>query len=365
MEKLLDSIYYDQKNSGSYSGVQNLYKAAIKKNPKITLDGVKEYLSKQLPYTLHFPRRDRFKRNKISVSKINEQWEADLVDMSMFSKQNNGYNYIMTVIDCFSKKAYAEPVKNKSAEAIRKAFHKIFKLSQPLNLRTDRGLEFLNKILKSYLKNLNIHHFTSNDDRIKCAIVERFNRTLKSRMFRYFTAKGTRKYIDVLKDFITAYNNSYHRSIKMKPNDVNIENQEQVFKNLFGDKSFSEVLNSNVKKPVLKAGDKVRIPYEYNTKLEKGYYPTYKDNVYTIEKSIKGDNKYIFKIKDEKGQVLNQIFYPEQLQKITDNLYRIEKILKRRKRNGIKEVFVKWLNYPNTYNSWIREGEVNKLRKKL
>ena len=362
MEKILDKIYYDQKNSGSFSGVQNLYKAAKEKISNITVKDVKGYLSKQLPYTLHFPRRDKFKRNKIIVTKINEQWEADLVDMQMFARQNRGFKHLLTVIDCFSKKAYVQPVKSKTAQNITNAFKIIFEEAKPLNLRTDRGLEFLNKILKELLKNKNITHFTCNDDRIKCAIVERFNRTLKNRMFRYFTARGTRKYIDVLQDFLTAYNNSYHRSIKMKPNEVNFENQFEVFSNLYNGKTYNELIQPNLKIPNLNIGDKVRIPYEYNTKLEKGYYPTYKDHVFTIEKDIKGNDKYVFKIKDYSGNTINQIFYPEQLQKITENLHRIEKILKRRTRKGIKEIFVKWTNYPPTYNSWIAEKEIKNLK---
>ena len=98
------------------------------------------------------------------------------------------------------------------------------------------------------------------------------------------------------------------------------------------------------------------------TKLDKGYYPTHQDHVYNIDKVIKGDRKYVFKVKDSSGRILNQIFYPEQLQKITENLYRIEKVLQKRKRRGIIEIFVKWLNYPSTYNSWISEKELVKLK---
>ncbi len=357
MDKFLDKIYYDQENSGSFSGVYNLYREAIKKRPAITRKDVQAYLAKQLPYTLHYPKRDKFKRNKILVASINEQWEADLVDMSMFSRQNRGYNYILTVIDCFSKAAYCQPVKAKTGPNIKRAFEEIFKQAKPLNLRTDRGLEFENKVLKAYLKELNINHFTSKDERIKCAIVERFNRTLKSRMFKYFTAKGTRKYINVLQDFVQAYNSSYHRTIRMTPNDVSFENKDQVFHNIYGDKSYKDMIQSKVPKAKLKTGDTVRVPYE-TTKFDKGYYPTYKEMIYTIDKIIKGNKKYVFRIKDYSGKLINQVFYPEQLQKVADSLHRVEKILRRRTRRGIREVFVKWLNYPSTYNSWIPARDV-------
>ena len=361
MTETLNKIYYDQKNSGSFSGVSNLYRSAKEKDPSITLKQVKEFLSEQFTYTLHYPRRDKFKRNRIIVNNINEQFEADLVDMATYARNNSGYNYILAVIDCFSKKAFVRPVKTKKAEEIRKAFESIFEEAKPLRLRTDRGLEFLNTVLKTYLKKINVDHFTSNDDHIKCAIVERFNRTLKSRMFKYFTAKGTRKYMDVLQDFVKAYNNSYHRSIKMKPVEVNYDNEDQVFENLYGCKKYTELKQAKIPRTKIKTGDQVRIPYK-KEKMDKGYYPNFSEHIYTVEKSIKGDRKYVFKIKDYSGKVLKQIFYPEQLLKIKDNLYRVEKILKRRTRRGVKEVFVKWLNFPPSYNSWIPAKDVKELR---
>jgi hypothetical protein len=65
-----------------------------------------------------------------------------------------------------------------------------------------------------------------NDD-IKAACVERFNRTLKTRMFRYFTARHTNRWLDVLQSLIESYNKSIHRSIGMAPNDVTRENSDQ------------------------------------------------------------------------------------------------------------------------------------------
>ena len=57
---------------------------------------------------------------------------------------------------------------------------------------------------------------------------------MKEKMFRYFTAKGTYKYIDILDDLVESYNNSYHRTIKMAPIDVNIDNQDVVWANTYG-----------------------------------------------------------------------------------------------------------------------------------
>ena len=100
-DKILSDIYYNQKNPASFSSVSKLYKAAKAKNNKITLKYVKDWVSGELTYTLHKSKRNNYKREKIFVTKPNEQFQGDLVDMKMFSRQNNGYKWILTVIDLF------------------------------------------------------------------------------------------------------------------------------------------------------------------------------------------------------------------------------------------------------------------------
>jgi hypothetical protein len=360
MDKLLQKIYYDPENEGSFGGIDKLYKKAIEHDPSITRDDVKEWLSEQLTYTLHKQVVRKYKRNPIIVTHINKQWEADLVDMKEFSNKNKGFNYILTVIDCFSKYAFAEPIKQKSADLITKAFKDIFKERKPSYLRTDKGKEFINSKLKTLLKENQIKHFTSNDEIIKCAIVERFNRTLKGKMFKYFTSKGTRRYIDVLPALIASYNNSYHRSIKMKPIEVCDENEKIVFKNIYGYDTLRDLILANKTKAKIKSGDKVRMAYTHKP-FDKGYYPNWTDNIFTVEKSIKGEKQYVFRLKDEKGNIVEQRFYPQEIQKIKENLFRVEKVIKERQRRGMKEVLVKWLNYPSSYNSWIPKTELKKL----
>src|SRR5882757_266855 len=214
IENVLSSIYYDQSNPNSYSTAQKLYKAAKQELPSITLKQVKEWLSGQFTYTLHKPVRRVFKRNPIVVECTDQQWEADLVDMQEYKRVNKGNNYILTVIDVMSKYAWAEPMKNKTGKEMVLAFNRILdKNRKPFYLRTDQGKEFLNKEFKALLIQHKIHHFTSRNKDIKCAIVERFNRTLKGRMFKYFTAKGIRIWYNILDDLLTAYNNSKHSSI--------------------------------------------------------------------------------------------------------------------------------------------------------
>ena len=275
----------------------------------------------------------------------------------MFSRQNNGFKYILTIVDCFSRFAWAVPVKNKSKTVIRDALKSVFNMNPPLKLQTDRGLEFLNKDVQDYLKSIGVHYFNTYNTKFKCAIVERFNRTLKSKMLKYFTAKGTRKYIDVLPKLVDSYNRAYHRIIGTVPMNVNEDNKQQIFENIYGYPDERSYILAKNKKPELNVGDEVRRKYELNP-MDKGYYPTWTDVIYKIAKTLPGKAKPMYKLLDEHGHEIKQSFYPEEIQKIKSNMYRIEKIIKRERRNGKEGFIVKWLGYTSDHNSWVPKEAV-------
>ena len=210
--------YYDQKRVGSYGGVAALQRVVPAER------GVKRGLSKQDAYTLHKPVRRRFKRRCVVVGGPNQQWQADLVDMSRLKQVNNEITFLLTVIDVFSKRAWCVPLKSKSAAALVTAFRELLSNSNnraPTTLQTDKGSEFLNRPLQRLLKEYGVHHFTTHNEDTKASIVERYNRTLKTRMWRYFTKNQTLPYVDVLQDFVRSYNDTFHRSIGMAPSAVN------------------------------------------------------------------------------------------------------------------------------------------------
>jgi len=359
MENLLSKIYYDPSNPGSFSSAEKLFEEAKLKNGTLTLKEVKDWLSGELTYTLHKPVRKTFGRNRVIISRPNEQWQADLVDLQEFSKQNNGFKYLLTVIDVFSRYAYVIPLKNKTGKAITDAFKHLFKLQVPSKIQTDRGKEFVNKDFLNFISKYGVELFHSQNQEIKCALVERYNRTLKSKMFKYFTSKGKRKYIDVLQKFVQSYNNTRHRSIGMKPSEVSFENRQEIFKNLYGFSSMRELLKKTYAAPKFKMGDKVRI--KYNTKnFDRGYYPNWTDQIFSISAWNKRLGRILYRITDENNQTLEKRFYSEELQKIKENLFRVEKIIKRRMLNGQSQIFVKWLNYPESFNSWIPSANLIK-----
>jgi hypothetical protein len=361
MEEYLKTLYYDSTNSASFGGLYKLYKQAKLKYPDITLEYVKNWLIDQTAYTLHKNARRNFKRNKYYVSFIDELWQADLIDMQQFSRQNSGFKYILTVIDCFSKFLFAFPIKTKKTLEIIEVFKSIFEKRKPMKLMTDRGGEFDSIQFKTFCKNNDVNYYTTKDKLIKCAIVERANRTLKEKLFRYFTFKGTRKYIDVIKNFVDSYNKSKHSTTKIAPIEVTENNEKHVFKDVFGVKNLKHLFFGRKSEPKLKIQDKVRIKYDL-TKLDKSYYPLWSDKVYEIKNVLNKYTKPQYVVNLENIEQFRR-FYPEELQKISNKpTYRIEKIIKKKRINGEVFVLVKWLNYNSRHNQWIPETEVKRLK---
>ena len=332
INEIFRKTYYNTKNPGSLGGVESLYREVKKSFPTLTKEQVKKWLESQLVYTLHKPVRHKFQRNPMIAEKFMETLQADLVDMSQYSKENDGYKFILTVIDIFSKKSFVIALKNKSQVEVAKAMRKILEKYSPVEIMTDKGKEFQNNLFQKLMKEFEINHYYSNNSSIKCSVVERFNKTLKYKMFKYFTMTGKRRYIDVLNDIVDSYNNSYHRSIKMCPNEVNEENYKNVFMNLYKFKNKREILRKN-RKADLPKDAAVRIKYEKKN-LDRGFYPNWTDQIFIIYKSTPGSKKVFYHLKTQEGQALKKRFYPEEIQKVRDSAYRIEKILKQRKFRG-------------------------------
>jgi hypothetical protein len=359
---VLKSIYYDIKHPASFGSVRSLYKYAKIRIQNLTLKEVKDWLSEQLSYTLHKPARKTFLRNRIIVSRINEQFQADLVDMQEFSEINNGFKYLLTVIDCFSKYLWSIPLKSKHSNSIINAFKIVFNERKPEKLQTDKGREFDNQNFRQFLNTQNIKYFTSQDKKIKCAIVERVNRTIKDKMFKYFTAKGTRNYVNILKNLVDSYNNRWHRSIKMKPIEVNHSNEKEVFRNLYGTNNLINLIGQR-DKGSLDLGNTVRKKYDL-THFDRGYYPNWSDETYTVDRKLPKIGKRQYVVKDYYGNTQNRRFYKEELQKISPNTpYRIDRILRTRRRNNRLEYLVSWIGYRE--RTWIPAQELMELRHEL
>ena len=169
----------------------------------------------------------------------------------------------------------------------------------------------------------------------KSVVAERFIRTLKNKIFKYMAAISKNVYFDLLDDIVNKYNNTVHKTIKMKPIDVKdntcVDSKKEV----------------NCKDPKFKVGNHVRIS-KYKNIFAKGYTPNWSEEVLILNK-IKNTGPCTYVIDDLNGGEITGTFYEKELQKTNQKEFRIEKVIKRK---GDK-LYVKWKSYNNSFNSWI------------
>ncbi|RLJ22609.1 hypothetical protein DJ031_00475 [bacterium endosymbiont of Escarpia laminata] len=347
--KKLQEVYFDPAKVGSYGGLASLRRVDFRPIERVPRKIVEQWLSEQNAYTLHKPVRVHFKRRRVFVGGRNQQWQADLVDVSSLKKENDGTTFLLTVIDVFSKVARCVPLKNKSATSVSKALEGLFTNDgvRPLLLQTDRGLEFFNRSVRDVLEKYGIQHFSTYNEETKASVVERFNRTLKTRMWRYLTHKETWRYIDILPDLVRTYNDTPHRSIEMAPSQVDDTNQEEVWQRLYGGHHGKGM-------PKYHVADRVRIS-KVKRRFDKGYMANWTEEIFTI-REVHPSDPPVYRLTDDLGEILDGTFYEPELQKVTvpiDKLYRVESIVQRRKVGRRREVLVKWFGYPSKFNSWI------------
>ena len=352
-----DKLYYDPKSPAGYAGEQALYKLARKSSKNVKLKDVRNWLKKQQTYTLHKPIRRKFLRRKTVVAGIDHQWQADLADMSKMSKSNDKFRYLLCIIDVFSKFAWVVPIADKTGKTLVNAFKLVLKNGrQPKSLQTDKGTEFKNRDFQGFLKSKKIHFFTTENPETKASIVERFQRTLKSRMWKYFTHNRTLRYVDVLPKLVEGYNHAYHRSIKRAPVSVTKENEPQVSEILFGKPKKLQ------KQTKFKVGDYVRINKTKRT-FDKGYLPNWTQELFQISDVVKTQFPTTYKIRDLDGESVSGTFYSQELQRVEkDQIFEIDSVLAHRKRKvgkkWIKEIKVHWKGYPSKFDSWILESDL-------
>ena len=280
---------------------------------------------------------------------IDEQWQADLCDMSLKKQYNDGITFLLTCIDCFSKYAWVVAIKNKSGGEIVRALKSILNSSNrsPKRFQTDKGSEFKNARVQELLKSNNIHFFTTNSVK-KASIVERFNRTLKGRIYKFFTAQNTYRYIDALQSVVDGYNETYHRSIKMKPSMVRKKYEFIIRQRLYAVKK-----KAIQKKYKYHVGDLVRITKERLT-FARGYLPSWSEEIFIVFDRNATQQQFVYHLKDFNGERIEGGFYEKELQRVREpEEYRIEKVLRKKRINGKLLHLVKWKGWSEKFNSWV------------
>ena len=292
----LKLLYYDPLTG--FISANKLYKKAKQLGLKLSHKQVAEFIQKQETAQLNRPTTTaQVSYNHIYAHKVNGCWQSDLLDMQKWSKFNNGYKWILNIVDVYSRYSFSIPLKTKSTINVALAIEPLLKKYKLENLTTDNGKEFIGSDMKNLLKKYNVKLYTHEPGSHKTlGIIERFNKTLRILLNKYFTATKTKNWIDVLDKFSKNYNSTVHNTIRQKPIDV--------FSGLL---PFNNQRLSANNVPQFSVGDKIRLKVK-KTVFDK-ISENYSRSVYTIVS--KTTNSY--KIKNPDGVELKRTIKPDEI----------------------------------------------------
>jgi hypothetical protein len=295
---------------------------------------------------LHRQVRRRFPRRATLTKGLDDLHQMDLAEMIPYARYNSGHKYFLVTIDVYSKFVWTEPLKDKKAETVKKGIMAMYRRGgrYPKLLQTDMGTEFTNRNLKTWLEEKGIKRYSTFSN-MKAAVAERVIRTLKTKLWRKFTERGTYKWIDILPEIVEEYNETEHSTIKMQPSDVSDNSLLRTI--------YNRIKMVDPKKQKFKVGDWIRLS-KHKHVLQKGYKQNWTDEQFKVV-GVRVTLPRMYNIEDYKGNPIAGGVYEFEMQKVTNpGIYLPEKILKR---TGNK-LYVKWKGFDSTHNTWINKTDL-------
>lgn len=356
MYKHLEKLYYNLSQPSAYAGAHKIIRAA-KKNKNYSNEKVIKWLEAQDAYTLHKQVYKKYPRRTYNVNNKDDVWECDLADFRNVQEYNNGFQYVLLCIDVLSKFVFAEPVRNKTAASISEGFKSILRRSNgrvPICFRSDRGKEFTAALFQSALREREITFRECKND-VKASCIERFIRTLKQLMYRYFTHQGTKRYIDVLQQIVDTYNATPHSATRLRPCDVDFHNAKLARLNIM------KRHRPPHKSRKYQIDDFVRIS-KIRSVFSKGYVGGWSNEIFKIVRISESRDPVVYYLEDLDGEPIDTFFYEEELCRVQKNLntkhFGVEKILRTRGKGRKKQYFVKWKDFGSKFNCWVDAAEM-------
>jgi hypothetical protein len=358
MNKYLKSIYFNPSHSAGFSSALKLYRASRAAGKKYSFKNVKRFLASLDTYSSHRKVIRRFPRNKTTSPGLGIFWQSDLADLSSLAAANDNYKFLLLCIDVFNRFGYAVPLRSKSNIEMIRGFKQIFKSAKtiPHNIESDAGLEYTGRMVQNFFKKNEINHFTlkSNNEH-KASIAERWIRTLKDKLYKFFTYTGSYRYLEVLPAIIHAYNETVHPAINAKPSSVTPE--KQLF---FWKKFHNPALYIAKPRPfTFEIGDVVRVSKRRH-KFARGFKSGWSLEQFRVVKRIARKPVPVYMLEDLKNEKIDGVFYPYEMQlslKPSDDFHAVEKIIKTRGRGKSKEYLVRWKDYSSKFDSWLKASE--------
>lgn len=290
---------------------------------------------------LYKPTRKKFEHRPVKLLGVDDLFQMDLLDVQQLAKSNNKNRFILTAINCFTKKAYAVPIHSKTSRDMTTAVKKVLDQAtfKPRHICTDAGMEFKNKSVQQVFRDRGINHYIAYSN-VKAQIVERWNRTLRNIMHKDMAMRGSTKWVSHLQNYVDQYNNTKHSKTKMKPNEVLKKHEKKLLQTVY-----------NYKRPIVKTkfkiNDQVRVS-SARSPFTKGYWPSWSINLYRVMKiNPKKPPTYILADAHDATPVYGSFYEPEMLKTKNPDTYLISRVLKRK---GSK-AYVEW--HGTNDKSWV------------
>ena len=345
--------YVNPKSVISFGGVKNIIRSTGLPRKRVLNE-----LQNQNTYVVHREAKRPRVYNPIVLYKKRSLLQADLVDMSSLAQWNKGYKWILMVVDAFSRKCWVRILENKSADLVLSKFQDIFAdTGQFERLMTDARSEFIAKQFKTFLRKNKIKYTRGNPH---APHVERLNRTIQSRLYKFMTENETKAWIKGLNDIVSSYNSRYHSTIKMSPNRADLmKHRNDVIANLtiYYSKRFKKR-----QLPKFKKGDIVSVQKEKST-FAKGYEKVFTERLFKIRQvHTKLPIPQYSLIDYDDSEIIKGRFYANELQKADYQVFKIESILDEgtNETSNEQEMLVKWVVWPEEYNEWIPKSNIER-----
>ena len=308
-------------------------------------------------YSRFFQYKKPRRYSPVYVHNKRELFQCDLVTFTNkeIAEKNDGYLYLFTTIDVFTKYAWVYKLKNKECKTVMKCFADILSKcgKKPERVQTDRGSEFVCKAFKKYFKDQDIYHYVSYSDR-KCPVIERFNLTIQSLLYKIMDHQSTLRWIDCIDKAMKIYLNRKHGTIKMSPMKAELKKNEKIVRrNLY--KYFAKS-GMKPQRAKFKIGDTVRL-WKYHGKFERGYDSKFTYEYFKIFKILKNLPVVRYRLKDVNGEEILGSYFQDELIPYTEPEYHKTIVLDTRGKGKNKMYLVKYEGWDDKYNRWVKEQD--------
>ena len=385
IDAYLNRRFYSPRSPGSFTSAAKLH-SVIKKEGRynITLARIKDWARGQDILTLHKTAKQRQQLyRRVIAPGMSHLWDTDLLVLTgkRFITVNEGNAYILITVDVFSRYCYAEAIKTKGGKDVTEAFRSILDRSMniPRFIRSDRGTEFSNSLVQALFKEKGIKHYYGSTE-TKANYAEILIKNIKKRLFQFFQNNNSYSYIDSLQDIVHSYNNTLHSSIGIAPvsvtrgNERDVWDYQYVINSRHYRKTLERALRLTRRKKRKKSypykysiGETVRAAYFARKPFHRAYDEQFTGEVFTVRARKIIDGVSVYYLTDYGGENVDGHFYASELTSTRYDpkaLFKIEKVLKNRVREGVRESLVKYQSWPDKYNEWITTSSIKDLDNK-